>query len=55
MIVRRLQSEQSVRASVQRISRSPLLPDAFGASGYVYDVRTGELLAVSGAEAPVAH
>ena len=45
--------EQSVRASVERIRESPLLPDRFGASGYVYDVRNGELLAVAGAEAAV--
>src|SRR5580765_6174495 len=30
--------EQSVQASVERIRQSPLLPDEFGASGYVYDV-----------------
>lgn len=47
--------EQSVRASVERIRRSPLLPDTFAASGYVYDVRSGELLAVSGAEAALPH
>jgi carbonic anhydrase len=42
--------QQSVRDSVERIRQSPLLPDHFGASGFVYDVRTGELLAVAGAE-----
>lgn len=41
--------EQSVRESVERIRRFPLLPDQFEASGFVYDVRTGELLAVAGA------
>jgi carbonic anhydrase len=44
--------EQSVRESVERIRRSPLLPAGFGASGYAYDVRTGELAAVTAVEAP---
>lgn len=35
--------EESVRASVRRIRESPLLPDSFAASGFVYDVRTGRL------------
>ncbi len=41
--------EQAVRASVERIRTSPLLPDAFAASGYVYDTRSGELREVVGA------
>jgi carbonic anhydrase len=47
--------EQSVRASVDRIRQSPLLPDQFGASGYIYEVRTGELLAVAGAQTAAPH
>jgi carbonic anhydrase len=47
--------EQSVRTSVERIRRSPLLPDGFESSGYVYDVRSGELLAVAGVEAAAPH
>jgi carbonic anhydrase len=33
----------SVRESVGAIESSPLLPDSFGATGFVYDVRTGKL------------
>ena len=32
-----------VRGSVRRIRESPLLPDSFAATGFVYDVRTGRL------------
>jgi carbonic anhydrase len=35
--------EERVRASVSRIRESPLLPDSFAATGFVYDVRTGRL------------
>jgi len=35
--------EARVRESVERIQSSPLLPDSFTATGFVYDVRTGEL------------
>jgi carbonic anhydrase len=35
--------EERVRQSVQAIRDSPLLPDSFGATGYVYDVRSGRL------------
>jgi carbonic anhydrase len=35
--------EESVRASVLEIRRSPLLPASFRARGWVYDVRTGRL------------
>jgi carbonic anhydrase len=35
-----------VRESVERIEQSPLLPESFAATGYVYDVRTGALSAV---------
>jgi carbonic anhydrase len=39
--------DESVRASVHRIAESPLLPDSFGASGYVYDVGSGRLREVA--------
>jgi carbonic anhydrase len=32
---------ESVRQSVENIRSHPLLPDSFGASGFVYDVETG--------------
>ena len=35
--------DESVRASVQRIRESHLLPDSFAAEGFVYDVRSGRL------------
>ena len=35
--------DESVRRSVARLRESPLLPDSFAASGFVYDVRTGRL------------
>jgi carbonic anhydrase len=35
--------EQRVRESVAAIRESPLLPESFGASGFVYDVRSGGL------------
>jgi carbonic anhydrase len=35
--------EGQVRESVQRIRESPLLPDSFAASGFVYDVHSGRL------------
>ncbi len=34
---------ERVRKSVQAIEESPLLPDSFTATGYVYDVSTGRL------------
>jgi carbonic anhydrase len=40
--------EQSVRDSVRRIRESPLLPDSFTATGFVYDVGTGRLGRVDG-------
>src|ERR687886_771215 len=39
--------EESVRSSVRRIAESPLLPDAFEATGFVYDVRSGRLQEVA--------
>jgi carbonic anhydrase len=39
--------EESVRASVRRIAESPLLPDSFGASGFVYEVESGRLREVA--------
>jgi carbonic anhydrase len=35
--------EESVRESVRRVRESPLLPDSFTATGFVYDVKTGRL------------
>ena len=37
---------ESVRQSVERIRSDPLLPDSFGASGFVYEVETGRIKAV---------
>jgi carbonic anhydrase len=37
---------ESVRQSVERIRSHPLLPDSFGASGFVYEVETGRIRAV---------
>jgi carbonic anhydrase len=34
---------ERVRQSVEAIRSHPLLPDSFGASGFVYDVRTGRI------------
>jgi carbonic anhydrase len=39
--------EGRVRDSVRAIRESPLLPDTYGASGYVYDVRNGRLQEVA--------
>ena len=39
--------EESVRESVRKIAESPLLPDSFAASGYVYDVTSGRLREVA--------
>jgi carbonic anhydrase len=39
--------DERVRESVRRVAESPLLPDSFGASGYVYDVRSGRLREVA--------
>jgi carbonic anhydrase len=33
----------SVRESVETIRNHPLLPDSFGATGFVYDVRSGRI------------
>jgi carbonic anhydrase len=35
--------DEAVRGSVRAIEESPLLPASFGATGFVYDVRTGRL------------
>lgn len=35
--------EERVRESVRRIRDTPLLPDSFTATGFVFDVRTGRL------------
>ena len=34
---------ESVQRSVERIRSHPLLPDSFGATGFVYDVGTGRI------------
>ena len=39
--------DESVRESVRKIAESPLLPDSFEATGYVYDVTSGRLREVS--------
>jgi carbonic anhydrase len=39
--------EESVRESMDRIRRSPLLPDSISVSGWVYDVRSGALAEVA--------
>jgi carbonic anhydrase len=39
--------EGRVRESVRAIRDSKLLPDSFGAAGYVYDVRSGRIRAVT--------
>ena len=39
--------DESVRDSVRKIAESPLLPDSFRATGYVYDVTSGRLRDVS--------
>jgi carbonic anhydrase len=41
--------EQSVVADVQRIRSHPLVPDSISIYGYIYDVRSGRLIEVSGA------
>jgi carbonic anhydrase len=37
----------AVRKSLRKVRESPLLPDSFDATGYVYDVRTGRLREVA--------
>jgi carbonic anhydrase len=39
--------DESVRGSLQRIRESPLLPDSYSATGFVYDVRSGSLREVT--------
>ena len=39
--------EQRVRESVEAIAESPLLPESFRATGFVYDVRSGRLQEVA--------
>ncbi|MGB2952719.1 MAG: carbonic anhydrase [Gaiellaceae bacterium] len=39
--------KESVRSSVRKVRESPLLPDSFGATGFVYDVRSGQLREVA--------
>jgi carbonic anhydrase len=37
---------ESVRQSVEKIRSHPLLPDSFGATGFIYDVGTGRIESV---------
>jgi carbonic anhydrase len=37
---------ERVRSSVRRLQETPLLPEDYGVSGYVYDVATGRIEAV---------
>lgn len=37
---------ERVRQSVEAIRNHPLLPDSYGATGFVYDVHTGRISAV---------
>jgi carbonic anhydrase len=39
--------DESVRESVRKIIESPLLPNSFGASGFVYEVESGRLREVA--------
>jgi carbonic anhydrase len=39
--------DESVRSSVRKIRESPLLPDDYRASGFVYDVHSGRLREVA--------
>jgi len=39
--------DDAVRGSVRKILESSLLPETFGATGYVYDVRTGRIRQVT--------
>ena len=39
--------EESVRGGLRRIRESPLLPDSFAASGFVYEVESGRLREVA--------
>jgi carbonic anhydrase len=39
--------DEAVRRSVRKVRESPLLPDSFAASGFVYDVRNGRLREVT--------
>jgi carbonic anhydrase len=39
--------DESVRASARKIEASPLLPDSFGVTGFVYEVETGKLRPVA--------
>ena len=43
---------QSVTDDVHRIHRHPLVPKDIPITGYIYDVRSGELIQVEGAAAP---
>ena len=38
--------EESVRGSLRTIRESPLLPDGYDSSGWIYDVRSGRITEV---------
>lgn len=42
--------EESVRDDVERIARHPLVPDDIAIYGYIYDVASGRLIEVAGAQ-----
>lgn len=44
--------EQSVRDDVQRIREHPLVPQNIAIFGYIYDVKSGRLMEVPGAQRP---
>ena len=39
--------DEAVRGSVRKVQESPFLPTSFGATGFVYDVRSGRLRQVT--------
>jgi carbonic anhydrase len=39
--------EQSVRDDIATLKNSPFIPDTISISGFIYDVHSGKLLAVS--------
>ena len=39
--------DEAVRGSVRKVQESPILPTSFGATGFVYDVRSGRLRQVT--------
>ena len=39
--------DEAVRGSVRKVQESPFLPTSFGATGFIYDVRSGRLRQVT--------